>query len=343
MKKRILIATNINDHTQSLLPKEKIMVCDGYELIQVEPQTKLIGDQVIPNHDLLVTSRTDAVVAAMRCVPKEAVIFVPFYEKAMQAAILHKLFREKEGIYIPKTWGCIDNSGGRYDSLHHDYSDTVVIKSTTGARGEEQIYCHRNLISSVVQRLKYCGGMDARKVMDTYPDAVVVPTTESDSCFRDDNLLIQEYINVQKEFRVNFVGDRYWVGYRGNRKSHKSASGLLEYTQCNVERGSTVTEMYTYASDNYLLNNPHKTFLDSRMFLTLIEIQTLHQIVKTVIAYAGLPAGSIDIFVDNSGRMGVFEFSSEYGSEKIPSNILAEIHNATCQYLIERFKNAYKE
>lgn len=192
-------------------------------------------------------------------------------------------------IFIPEFYTATQKTGEHVTITNFSLpkSDKVVIKEQFGARGSNQIVVPSNMVTTL---LKHTRGLTLGEVKAKFPDLIYSEGTNMDAIFfeKPADLFMSELVSgVKNEWRLLVGGDKIY----GRERVIKQGP----YPQANLDHDvfPTVSEV-KYA--------PIEEMFDETL------VQTLHAMVD----FINLPLGSIDLFLTEEGRYGIFEYSTQF-------------------------------
>lgn len=194
-----------------------------------------------------------------------------------------------EELLIPKFYSATQRTGEHVRSLNFGLPDCekVVIKPQLGARGSNQIVCPTNMLTTVIKHSK---DKSLGEIKEMFPDLIYTDNSDWDTIYFSDltELFISELITgVKQEFRLLVSGDKIYARERVIKQG--------PYPQANLEVGLWPTI-------------PVVKYEPIRSYFSEELVSTLEDYVKSI----NLPFGSIDLFLTQDGRWGIFEYSSQF-------------------------------
>lgn len=164
----------------------------------------------------------------------------------------------------------------------------VVIKNEFGARGTDQVKLPTKFLISFFDNA----------IGATYEEIKKLPYVELSSKYHDIpfssvvDLTVTEFIpNISKEWRIIVSGDNIVA------REREINTDLKTFPQANLP--CNYHEEISYEP------------LSSCFSIASIEVIT------SFINYIGMKFGSIDLYVTNDGDLGIFEYSTEYGTSNL--------------------------
>lgn len=185
-------------------------------------------------------------------------------------------------------------------------AESVVLKHQYGARGSNQIIVPKHLLSSVLNGI---AGRTGAEIKKRFPTLIYSPMPNPDKVlFESTNaIFVCDYIeDVSREYRVLVAGDDLYL--RQREISHG------DYPQANLDLRSTKPIHYRPI---------HKT-LDEKQI----------KLLKGFVDYAGIKFGSIDVYVTDKRRLGIFEYSNEFGIHAEDPSFIRPLLVSTIENLI---------
>ena len=164
-------------------------------------------------------------------------------------------------------------------------AERVVIKHQYGARGNDQIIVPKHLLSSV---LKFIVGKTSDEIKERFPSLIYSPTLNNERVLFNstDAIFVCDYIeNVSREYRILVAGDTLYLRQRQIKHG--------EYPQANLDLNTTKPIQYQLAE---------KVLSDKQI-----------ELLRGFVNYADIKFGSIDVYVTENRRLGIFEYSNEFG------------------------------
>ena len=192
-------------------------------------------------------------------------------------------------IFIPRFYLATANTGEHVAITDFGLPtcDKVVIKRTRGARGSNQMVVPTNMLTTL---LKHTKGLTLGEVKQKFPDLIYSDGSNYDEIWYEQpsDIFISELITgVTNEWRLLVGGDNIYARERTIK--------VGPYNQANLD----LDLFHNIPEVKYL---PIAEMFDEKL------VETLHKLVK----YIDLPVGSLDLFKTEDGRIGIFEFSTQY-------------------------------
>ena len=178
---------------------------------------------------------------------------------------------------------------------------SLVIKEQFGARGGQQIVVPVNMLTSL---LKHTKGLTMAEVKDKFPDLIYSESTNWDKVFfkKPTELFISDLIpNVKQEWRLLVGGDDIY----GREREIKPGS----YRQANLE----LNKFHNVPEVKY---EPIENMFDENLVNSL----------KDFVNFIDLPLGSLDLFLTEDGKYGLFEYSVQYGFHGTNPQFIRQLH-----------------
>lgn len=195
--------------------------------------------------------------------------------------------------------------------------DKVVIKHAQGAKGSNQLVVPTNMLQTLLKVTRAeeltLGGIKKR-----FPDIIITEGSDMELGLLLDynNFVVTEFIsNIKNEWRLLVGGDKIYT-----RERFISAG---EYPQSNlnvVTYPNTAPVTYTPLEDS---NIPEDV------------INSIKQYVK----FIGLPLGSLDLYKDNDGNFGVFEYSTQFAFHGASPSFIRQLHLDAVEYILTGIQN----
>lgn len=165
--------------------------------------------------------------------------------------------------------------------------DKVVIKRTRGARGSNQLVVPTNMLTTL---LKHTQGLTLGEVKQKFPDLIYSDGSSYDEVWFEhpSDIFISELITgVTNEWRLLVGG--------GNIYARERSIKVGPYNQANLDL-------------DLFHNVPEVKYLPIEDMFDVKLVETLHKLIE----YIDLPIGSLDLFKTEDGKVGIFEFSTQY-------------------------------
>ena len=164
-------------------------------------------------------------------------------------------------------------------------SERVVVKHQYGARGNNQIVVPKHLLSSVLREII---GKTSEEIKERFPSLTYspMPNKEHVPFSSTDAIFVCDYIeNVSREYRILVAGDTLYLRQRQIKHG--------EYPQANLDLNTTKPIQYQLAE---------KVLNDEQL-----------KLLRGFVDYANIKFGSIDVYITENRRLGIFEYSNEFG------------------------------
>lgn len=206
-------------------------------------------------------------------------------DKIFQSIILNKY-----NIYHPQTYYNYKNYKPIYYKETFDSYcdlDEFVVKPILGARGIGVKVMNRKDYRKLLDNPKLCGEIYKNEIEhDNKHNDDISSEQYVSSCIKNEGLLVQEKIDVKREFRL--------ICFPENELIYERVKTDGQFLG-NLSHGS-----YADKIDIEVVNSYDKSLL--------IKI-------KTILKDFNYPWLSIDLFVDEKNRIGIFEFQMEFAYE----------------------------
>lgn len=317
MEKKIVAVINRNINNFKHLPTT-FSSQDTTVVVHDDPVVAYQGDKVVANFDLLITDsrslNTSCGESWDELLEPGKLVVVDRISKPVQAMRMlaaSKRLKLKDYRHIP-TWFVSSSLSSERNAWHfgNGYSGICVIKHIHGARGIGQVmFDSRKIPVEVILKTLAAGTPEAiTKLKEKYPD-IAIPTTrqfhqtEAASLLSEDVFLQEVIHNVHSEYRVLLRPDgKHWVYSR----SRKPQDGFIQ--ACGV------FDEYCQSNDYWIIDeegSPTSKVADG---------------VVKMFAELGLDFGSADLFIDSSGKWGIFEYCNQFGTAGYDRGAMERYH-----------------
>lgn len=309
MKNVIVAITAPNTPLVSMLPPCFYMGMDTTLVYHNSAHTEYNGGVISCNYDYHLDLSVDGNALSKLCIG-DRYLHQPRVSKTKQMYEIYRYNHLKENsgrtIKYPEHYNAYQECVGGVSQLGligAPKGARVVIKPEFGARGEGQIVLPTHQLYDF---LHSASALSNVKIADKFPDVILSPSKydNTPSYIDVDSIMVSDYIeNIAYEYRLIVAGAERYVFPR------KIKEGA--YPQANLD-----------SSDRKLL--PYTRLLECR-----IDGLDPHHI-NAFIDHIGMIYGSIDLYITTDGKLGIFEYSNEFGiSGMMPSLAKSFIIDAT--------------
>lgn len=190
--------------------------------------------------------------------------------------------------------------------------DKVVVKHSHGARGSNQLVIQTNMLQTVIKEAQN-KDLTLGEIKELFPDIILTEGSDLELKLLDnyDNFVVTEYVpGIQKEWRLLVSGDEI---YHRERVINEG-----EYPQANLN-------VTTYHNTPTVV---YKPLSESSIPVEIIE--TLQAYVK----YIKLPIGSLDLYIEEDGSFGIFEYSQQFAFHGADPAFIRKLHLDAVEFII---------
>ena len=298
MSNTIVVAIRAHTDNTLMLPPSYSYVCaengvSGTVVFHYSPMAEMSSEGLTCNYDYLFYDYVDRVhrldpIFHRVGVEMDNLIISNRLSKPDQ---LHRARLSCLDIRIPKLYETGNFTKKHYPALAGLISAPVcLVKENNGACGRGQALVPIHQLSCFMQNISSSPSLG--KLKEMYPDVVFGSSMYDmgdDSEAFQDRVHVCEYIdNVESEYRVLFFGDLVYVIKRN--KVEKEGY----FTQANMGYDIIEGPMVDAVTLSDILDKPH--------------IDLIAKLIKVI----DLPFGSIDLFIDTDGKLGMFEYSTQF-------------------------------
>ena len=286
-----IAVTNSYNDTVTMLPPSAYNPSIGNVIFHNNPRLEYTGTELIKNFDYHFDFNIKKNKLHEAILPDHYFHF-PRLKRMTQYLKISKFNESRaktQQLFIPNYYLATERTGEHVyvTNFGIPVGDKVVIKETLGARGSNQIVVPTNMVTTL---LKHTRGLTLGEVKAKFPDLIYSEGTNMDAIFfeKPADLFMSELVSgVKNEWRLLVGGDKIY----GRERVIKQGP----YPQANLDHDvfPTVSEV-KYA--------PIEEMFDETL------VQTLHAMVD----FINLPLGSIDLFLTEEGRYGIFEYSTQF-------------------------------
>lgn len=292
MSDLIIAVTNSYNDTVTMVPVQTTMPSGHTAMFHSAPLVDFDGRHVIRNFDYHFDFRLKGNRFHKDLLPNRYFHF-PRLKRMTQYIKLFHFNEQASGglvpIFIPEFYTATQKHGEHVAITNFSLpkSDKVVIKEQFGARGSNQVVVPSNMVTTL---LKHSKGLTMAEVKAKFPDLIYSEGTNMDAVFfnKPADLFMSELVpKVKNEWRLLVGGRRIY----GRERMIKQGP----YPQANLDHDV----FPTVQTVNY---SPIEEMFDKDL------VDTLHAMVD----FINLPLGSVDLFLTEDGRYGIFEYSTQF-------------------------------
>lgn len=287
-------------------------------LIHTAPKTRMEYADGTPNFIMNYNILVDTNMQANELLESESFyLHQPRLSKSKQALIIANYNKSTiNKIYHPRVYSQMYSNDNEVlaETFYADIKETeVLIKHEYGSLGHCQMIVPTYMLDEVLSNINK---MTFTKLKEKYP--TLKASDNPDSCsLHFDNLgsvLVQDIVpDIKQEYRF-LISGKELVGYERQR-------GIKEESNNYVQA---------------LIKTDHEVTLQPAIeLLTCKQVETL----KRFIDYAGLYFGSLDVYITEDNKMGIFEYCNEFGYSNISANTIQGILLNCMINIAENFRN----
>ena len=290
MKQYIVAISDDNSPSFDLLPPVYTVDNKFSILFHHYPKMEIVGDDVSCNFDYYIDfgMGVDEIAEAYF---DDKYINIPRISKRMQTATIVKFNKTRDTaskIAYPRNYITqYDNNASvlAIAQVGVPQTDRVLIKHQFGARGDNQVIVPKHMLSSFLNKAQ---GKNVNEVQEMFPDLIYSKLTKKDTPMYPTigSMYVCDFIDdVVSEWRIIISGTLKYV------RTRTISNG--DYPQANLDLKSSKPLEYT---------NLSVEFSESEV-----------ELIEDFITFSGLKYGSLDIYKNQNGDIGIFEYSNEYG------------------------------
>ena len=302
MSNKIILGCNNISNISALL--------DG-EFILIKPHIKIIDSEIQTNFDYLLIFDGDGLTVPDGFIKTMG---MERLSKPYQSVILKHL-----GILTPGTYADTNSNNVFNQAILSDINDNVYLylKSNLGARGLGQTIVTRQSLEELVD-IVHDKSLPNESVIKTIESKFLVGGDESKNSYyrdylmttiRDGHYHFNIGLDIMEEYRV--------IGLYGLDPIIIKRD--VDKFQWQANSGITRNGQYVTTTGQY--------------------DEEIKDIINKLLEYNKTPWLSVDIFVDSSGNVGVFEFQMEMGYKYVPKKKLTtSVRKAVYNYIDKNLK-----
>lgn len=292
MSKTTIAVTNSYNDTVTMLPIQASLNDGTDVMFHNNPLVDFDGRTINKNFDYHIDFRLKENRFHSNLLPGRYFHF-PRLKRMTQYIELYHFNQSNQGkenpIYIPEFYTATQRTGEHVAMANFSLpkSEKVVIKHQFGARGSNQVVVPSNMLTTL---LKHTRGLTIGEVKKKFPDLIYSDGTKLDEVFfnKPSDLFISELVpEVRTEWRLLVGGSGIYARERSIKQG--------PYPQANLDHNVFPTLPVV----NY---EPIEDVFEEQL------VNTLRDLVK----YINLPLGSIDLFLTQDNRYGIFEYSTQF-------------------------------
>lgn len=318
----------------SLLPPS-FTFKDGDEtihcIIHTSPVTEIVNGFTVSNFDLMLDFAVDHPNQNLKLALGKRYLPIPRYTKENQNIILSGI--NIEGFVVPrtyKTYGRDTNDGALCFISKHGIphnTDKVIVKEVHGAKGANQALVPKHRLELF---LAQASSEKATTLYDKFPDVVfTTDDKESNENYFTQSILVQEYIpNVAREFRLLVSGDDYYIRERGMVDSTSVEGNNYKHANINYKEYRE-TELVEWIN---LTTEPTEAII--KLGFTEDQIK----IINYVLNHIDIGLGSVDLFLTDDGKLGVFEWCHQFAFNNSDPGFIRQLHIDFIKHLYHNYE-----
>lgn len=299
-----IAVTNSYNDTVTMLPPSAYNPSIGNVIFHNNPRLEYTGTELIKNFDYHFDFNIKKNKLHEAILPGHYFHF-PRLSRMTQYLKISKFNESRtktQQLFIPNYYLATEREGEHVYVTNFGIpeGDRVVIKETLGARGSNQVVVPSNMVTTL---LKHSKGLTMAEVKVKFPDFIYSDGTTWDKVMfeKPSDLFISQLVSsVKSEWRLLVGGDKIY----GRERMIKQGP----YPQANLDHDVFVTVPEV------------KYELIENMFSEEL-VSALHDLTD----FIGLPIGSIDLFLTEDGRYGIFEYSTQFAFMGADNNFIRQM------------------
>lgn len=305
MKDLTIAITNVYNDTVTMLPVVGELPLGNKAMFHNNPLVDFNGREIVRNFDYHFDFALKQNRFHKDLLPHNYFHFPRLKRMTQYINIYHfnEAYKDKhDEIFIPEFYTATQRAGEHVTMANFSLpqGDKVVIKEQFGARGSNQVVVPSNMVTTL---LKHSKGLTMAEVKVKFPDFIYSDGTTWDKVMfeKPSDLFISQLVpSVKSEWRLLVGGDKIY----GRERMIKQGP----YPQANLDHDVFVTVPEV------------KYELIENMFSEEL-VSALHDLTD----FIGLPIGSIDLFLTEDGRYGIFEYSTQFAFMGADNNFIRQM------------------
>lgn len=305
MSDLIIAVTNSYNDTVTMVPVETTMPTGHTAMFHNGPMVDFDGRTVKRNFDYHFDFRLKGNRFHRDLLPGRYFHFPRLKRMTQYVKLFHfneRFAGEHVEIFIPEFYTATQKQGEHVAITNFSLpkSDKVVIKEQFGARGSNQVVVPSNMVTTL---LKHSRGLTMAEVKTKFPDLIYSEGTNPDAIFfnKPADLFMSELVPaVKNEWRLLVGGDKIY----GRERVIKQGP----YPQANLDHD-------VFPTVQTVVYEPIEDMFDEAL------VKTLHAMVD----FIKLPLGSVDLFLTQDGRYGIFEYSTQFAFHGADNHFIRQL------------------
>jgi hypothetical protein len=328
--KPVIVAINTNEMVDNIFVLESQFTSEflGKDvIIHHSPEMSVEGDRVSKNFDLMIDfTHKEGEPLFSKLLGKQYVA-VPRHPTNTQSIMLMNL--NLKGLRVPKVFMNLGSGHKQRETFVVPTVPKVVVKELDGARGTNQVLIKSHLLNRFL-KLK---DEPAEKLKSAFPDAVFTETYDIEQkFFFKYPTFVQEFVpDIVSEYRLLVGGDKILIRKRSTETVENETGEKYKHANINYNTFNACEESVFYPFPKPELGITYRKLFCTEWGFTEEQIK----LVCDAVTGLDITLGSIDLFMTESGELGIFEWCHQFAYNNVDSSVIRNLHKSFIEHVIK--------